>query len=438
MLRILIGLIVFATNPLPRALTVLDLADFNGPYGNLQNPAALQAEDVDRWARTLDVTAQQLEFLQQRYIEFAERHNRYMEHDGKAYLAKCRELGDLQNTTTLTSREMLRTTEELLGQTRRFQAGLEQRELEYVDSLVPVLNDEQIDQLYLLRNEASRRQSRSFRFLDRWSNVDLRLVWEAMLSDDIGAADREAMERLLADYEVRVTPLLARLAEQYASNGVEIMEIMADEAEGRINTETATNRYRAAWNKIGNAFEQVQKATQDTVTQASVILTEPVGKLFVAEAKMAAFPELYPDRTYCDQLFINLMTNATITPQQQQDVMALRLGYQEQYAAACLELETFCIEWGHRRARGESGSQRQFLTDELIPRLAKRDEISAKWLHLAEDVVGEQVVKAHMPNPPSMQRTPLQRRATSAGTIDPEQIADRKMRPSAREPAKAQ
>lgn len=415
-------LLIGAGEPLPRATTIQDMIEPGMPMGNLMNPAALQPEDVERWGKMLDVNEQEMMHLNQQYVQYVSRHNQLMEIDGKAYLQTCSELGNLIRTDRLTSPAVLQATRDLHAQARRLQDNLERLELEYIDSLLPGLTEAQSELVYLFRNEASRRQSRSFPFLDRWSNVDLRFVWEAMLSDVVNEADRVAMDTLLADYETRVTPLLDRLARQLSAASVEILELMVAEGSGGVDSETATSRHTAIWNRVGNAFESVRTATHVAVIQASNVLSQPIADRFVAEAKMAAFPELYPDDGDLERLFAKLLSGGELDDQKRNEAQSLRVGYREEYVAICQRLESLCIEWGDRRSRGKSGSQRQFLAEELQPLLTKRDEVSTRWLELLTAVVGEDAIAANMPSAPPVTRSPQQRRATSAGTIDPEQV----------------
>jgi len=409
----------WTTASLPRVTTLQDLVQVGVGYANLETPDALQAEDIVRWGRLLNASAPQQDHLAQQYRHFVDRHNAFMENEGRDYLSQAAELSRVQRDAGMRSKEYLDATSRFDQSSEHFRTGLERLENEYIDALVPVLEEHQLDTLHLCRLEASRRQLRTQKFLTRWANIDLRLVWEAIWDESISEADCNAMENVLAEYENRVTLSLERAVRQQRRARSDLLHLFIQADAGELDPVAVTARYRAIWDRIGNLFRIVREETQLALELAIARLSPALNERFEAEAKMAAFPELYPDTTEIDRLLKALLASSDIDTDTKDDVRDLHVAYLEEYRAVCMKLESVCVEWGDQSARGQSGYEPQKLKDELEPMLNQRTEVSEKWFALLKDQVGEVVVTAHQPKPISTVRSAAQWRAMNTGQLKP-------------------
>ncbi len=411
-------LVCASDNVVPHATTVQDMILLGVPYGNTANPESLQLEDVERWTRMLAVSEDQCRRIITRYEHFVARHNEFMETTGREYLRQSQHVGELQSAgEDLTSPIFAAALHDLRSATEQFQQKLERLELEFIDSLVPDLTESQVDQLYLLRNEASRRQSRSFPHFSRWSNVDLRLVWEAVWSDDVSESDNSVMAAILANYEIAVTPLLDRSLDRYWDIVVDLVDAAVDHAGGDLSDDQFLAKYKSLWNGLADVLKRIRVATESAVSQAESQLSPAVAREFVNAAKRCAFPEIYPDPDTRTELFANLVGDQSIAKHQQ--ILAdMQMAYETEYRAVSMELESFIVEWGDHLTRGEDGYQHQFFGPALKPFVEKRNAVNRQWLDRLSELLGADIVKAHMPaaaEPPSK----LLERARLAGTIRP-------------------
>jgi len=415
---------IISTDP-ARAVSVRDLMQVGMPYANLMIPDALQIEDVERWGLMLQATDPQVAYMRDRYAQHVERHNAFMQRDGSHYIRECASVGGLRATVKISSPEYIQALKTHLATANKFQSELERLENVYIDSIIPALSESQVELLYVLRNEASRRQSRCFHHLTRWTDVDLRRVWEAMWSDSVSQSDNRVMGALLIEYESRVTPLLHRAAMHQREASIEALELFAQANAGHIDSQTLDVRHRSICDRIGDAFRRVREATEDAVAQASLLLSSETARRFFAEARMAAYPELYPDASEYDCVFERVLASEHVRDDVKAGVRDLQAAYREEYQAVCRDMETMCIEWGDQNARGVNGYQSQFLAGALAPLLEKRTQVSLKWLAFLRDLAGHQLVDANMPSGAPMVRSPLQLKATSAGRFQP----DRQFKP---------
>ena len=410
----------------PKAIS--DFVSVGVGYGNLPTPEVLEAIDVERWARMLQASDEQRAFMLSQYAQFVSRHNEFLDEEAPRLLEKAAEFGKTQ-LVDLPSAEVAKAANNLAQATSRMHSELEQLENEFIDSFVDTLTDDQVDRVYLLRNEASRRQCRSFWHYGRWTKVDLRLVWEATPKDGFSAEDQQQLEVILDDYETRITPLLRRMARVHWAGVTEMSILIAKQREGGIDDATFRNRYLSIWNRFGDSVQRIGVVTEQTVRSAQDSLPINIGARFVAEAKAAAFPELYPDANALDGLFRNLTTDAELSTKIKEASNALWVYYQPEYAAVCKEAEDFCIHWGNMTSRGTDGYQTQFFAEAFKPLLEKRNAVCERWRAEVVRAVGKKVVASNTPEAESTARTPSQLRATSAGVRPPKRPPTRRPSP---------
>jgi len=404
------------TGVVPRARTLAEQMRLGQGYTGLTNPDALQMDDVQRWGRMLQVSQSQLDHMMVKYAEFVDRHNKVIDEQGAQYRELCALVGTL-DSEGWDAPGLIPAMKQAEVERRKLQNELERLENEYIDSFVPVLNDEQIDLLYLLRNEASRRQSRSFHVFTKWANVDLRVLWDALLTEDVPHEDAAVINRILLEYEVAVTSMWQRAADCHWRGVIDIADLFADIRSGRLaDGAEEIRRYQAARNPYGEAFERLRHATERAVADAEAQLSAPSAKRFVLEAKIASFPEFYPDMSCLDQLFEKLAVCDELKSADRKSVLEMHAAYRLEYSQACRELEALRVHWGDQQTRGVDGYQ-QFMAEAIQPLIEKREAVSTKWLQLLRDHFGADLIQKHHVVGEKPALTPSQVKATSAGTI---------------------
>lgn len=416
---LVVGLILTRTAIAEEPKTLQSYLHMGVGYSNLPLPGVLLPEDVERWARTIAASDEQRAFMLVRYDEFVKRHNELMGQLGPSVVTLSAEFAE-KSKPDVSVDELERAAIALQSSIRRFRDFSERVENDYIDAIMPGLTDDQIDRLYLLRGEASRRQSRSFRHLSRWTNVDLRLLWEEMDRNSLEASDAKALETILDDYETRVTPVLRRMSNVYWTGAIEMSVMVARHSNGKIDSDELRNYYHRMWNSYGDATARMREITQQTLNMIGEALPGQGGVRVIAEAKSAAFPEVYPDSRSIEMLFVKILESDMVNDGDAKTVEDLRNTYLVEYRSICNELESFCINWGDKASRGTNGYQQQYLRGALQPLLQKREQINEKWTATLASAVGEELVRTSMPTPsPVAVRSGLQRRSTGAGELRP-------------------
>jgi hypothetical protein len=196
-------------------------------------------------------------------------------------------------------------------------------------------------------------------------------------------------------------------------------KVVVRQQQGQISGEEFHKKYESLWNAFGQANDRVREVTQQAVKQAEVSLSPEIARQFVYEAKWAAFPDLYPDATALRPLFLALTKDTTFDEEQRKLFASLQTAYETEYGSLCSQAEAFCIDWSDHESRGINGYQHQFLQAKVDSFLESRKALDEKWLAKLNDALGEDVVKAHLPPPVNLTRTPQQLKATSAGQLRP-------------------
>lgn len=173
----LCALLVAAGQSDVRTKSVHDYVEMGVSYINIAAPKhGIQPEDVERWAAILNAAEEQQEFMRLQYGAYADRYNAHLDRVAPQYLEECAQTNAIV-TGTGRSNESVKVLAFLLRSSKRLWADLEQLDNEYLDSISPALTEEQIAQLAVCRGEISRRNSRTSRFLTRWADMELRMVW---------------------------------------------------------------------------------------------------------------------------------------------------------------------------------------------------------------------------------------------------------------------
>ena len=136
-----------------------------------------RAEVID-WNRIFDLTKEQSSMILSMYESYVRDHrnplfDRLMPH----YLAKASEASKTLQASGVSSQEFNTVWQDTCRAANQLMIAALQDELQFIDSLVPVLTPAQVEQLEVLRGHAKRRKCHSVVTTDRWVNLELRDLW---------------------------------------------------------------------------------------------------------------------------------------------------------------------------------------------------------------------------------------------------------------------
>jgi hypothetical protein len=411
----IIASIAATAEPNPKAIQ--DYVSNGVGYSNLPAPEVLEMEDVDRWARMIRASDQQHTFMRIQFERFVAAHDALLDREVPRLLGQSAAVARAQQSGAAPD-DFARAVHALTTSSRNILNECERIENEYIDSISAGLTDEQATRVSLLRNESSRRESRSFQFFARWTNVDLRLVWESMNRDDFATEQCEALEHVLEDYETQITPQLHRMAQVYWDGASDMSILVVQQSAGQLDSSSFQHKYHELWNRFSDASDLVRETTEKTL-QIIETLGQPISEAFTAQAKIAAFPELYPDLEEVGSVLQKLLADTAISDDQRARIEALNLRYKHDYAQASKEAEAVCIQWDNKRSRGTSGYQTQFREQALQPLLQKRNDNSRQARAETQDIVGKDMLQMTMRAIKRPERTTTLSKATDAGLGTP-------------------
>ncbi len=389
----LLGFMVGVVEPPAEELrSIGDYAQVQGGGVNLIVPEQPLTElDVFEWARILGASEPQSQFMTTMYGRFVEQHNAYLDREAPRYLEHSVEFGQAWAEHGHSSPELLRVMRRMNQASKRLRRELTAIEHEFILLLEPILSDEQRDRVPIIQHEATRRNCRTFHSSARWTEIELRDIWNEV-SNLATVQEQREVEALLADYEVRLTSLVCDRADLAFEVQEQLAENRIAMAEGAISAERGAARYHHLRRRLVDSERSIRRLTEDTVAQFEQLLSRDASTQFRAKAKGAAFPELYPDTNRLHELFASVLTDQSVPHEKQEKVTSLSAQYAASYSRICNELEEFCIEWGDRTAEGLRGYRRQFLSEALRPLLEDRTVLREEYLILLVEVIGEEAV----------------------------------------------
>jgi hypothetical protein len=394
-----------------RAAEPRTMVDYVREYGggaNMNVPIdPLRPADLDRWSDILNASEAQQQFMRIEYQAFVDAHNAYLDREAPRYLGMTVEFWDVVQAEGLSSWALVEIMRKLDQASDRVRRELTAIELEMIDKLAPILTEEQIERLDILRLESRRRNCRTFISFGRWADVELRLVWDASGRPAASPAELERAETILLDYERQLTPLICRQSELEFRTRQDLLQNRINRNEGTVTFEEGTTRYIQIQNRRGDAARDVRLLHERTTDHIAAVVSDEVAASFITAAKEVAYPELYPDPTDLKLLISTVQNDLSPEDATFGVLQELWNRYSVEYERTCNDLESLCVKWGDKASRGVSGYQIQFLPEALKPLLAERIELSRRYLTKLHEHLGPEVLERHADAIPAVFRSIL-------------------------------
>jgi hypothetical protein len=383
--------------PPRQAMSIYKFASEYGYGMNMEVPQnALRLEDIERWARMLELSEAQRQFLLLEYGRFVERHDEFVRREAPRYLDVGKELLDLWHAGEHSTQKLATLARRVDRESARLRREMTALEHSLIDALDPVLTDEQRVRALLVRLEARRRNCRGPVLSSmRWSDVELRYVWYGSAAAMASPQERERVEAILAVYEPQLTTIICRMIDQNAETRQQLTANRIARFAGTVSPADGRARARDVGRRKLKTHREVRLLNERTVEQIALALSPDLARIFIATAKAEAFYELYPDPETIHALFGSLAGDDELDDEQRALVKALTVAYEAEYTQHCERLEAFCIEWGERNTEGVYGYHRQFLGQELKPLLEERTELSWRSLVMLVEHVGMNALMRH-------------------------------------------
>jgi hypothetical protein len=378
--------------------TIWDYAVEMGAGSNMSIPrASLRHEDIERWAELLVASEPQLAFIRQRYVEFVERHNAFVDQEAPQYLSLTHELTAVWRKEGVSTPNFARKVEQVDRANLRMRRQLTALEHTLIDSFTQILTPEQQGRLDTLRHEATRRNCRTFHTdgFGRWLGVELRAVWDESGAMLASPAEREHVSSILDGYEAQLTSLVCGYADLQFQRRTELAKNRVAREHGTISLSESHARYARIMRARLAASRRIRRLNEDTVSRIADSLSIEPASAFVQSAKEAAFPELYPDPAAMLDLTNAIAADEKIDAHIRDTIVAGFNQFKIDYDRICDELEAICVLWGDRTEEGIAGYSMQFLPDALEPLLTERTELSLRYLEKLHELLGPDVLARH-------------------------------------------
>ncbi len=388
-------MMIFLSTDVERARVVSDYVQPRVSYANIAVAnAALTTTDVERWVTFLNASDAQAHHMQLKYAAFVQSHNALLDREAPRLLAASAELSEAiqQEGFTTALPAKLDSQRQRSTQLRR---QLKLAEQEYINSIEPVMTEEQAVLLPTLHNEAIRRQTRTRSSEVRWVDVELSRIWEKVNHDTMTPEELRGTRTMLQEYENAMTPLFRRLSDIQWDLPTRISTLVADMQAEVISSDefqVRQDRVRAVYLRSLQRISNLNKTTVRLITDT---LADEVADDFLQYANAAAFPELYPDRAAIHHVYEAVIHDDALGEDLQHAAAALFDDYSAQYDQMNRTLQEFCISWGEQSAMGRDGYQAQLFPEALAPKLRDRRELSEQWLERLTAIVGEDIVESH-------------------------------------------
>jgi hypothetical protein len=352
--------------------------------------AALQSEELERWAAILNASDAQRRFIRVQYDSFLDRHNALMDERAPAYLDLAATASTVYADAGGNSPEFASVSATRERAAARLMREIERVEREFIESLSPVLSEEQAERLPVLYGLAGRRQCRaSYGLRLRWSTVELREHWDHFVAArDLPGAATE-IEAILMGYETQLTPLVCRQAEMYLHAAKRVRRL---NIEQRARTfDEAAYAHGAAWRMAADAAKRVRNLNIQTLASVAGKLPAEAAAQFIFEVRAEVYPELYPDPASLKDMLRAIAADRRLDADARAALEALSDSYTAEYAGICRDLEALCLEWDEGLAKGRNGYQRQFLPGAMEPLLNARRDLSRRFLERTVELVGNDI-----------------------------------------------
>lgn len=341
------------------------------------------------WGQLLRASAEQQLFMELSHRQFVQDHNNLLDRIAPDHMALGVEVNNVAASEGYASRAYLSSLRRFNESSRRVRNAMVALEHDFIERIQPVLTPEQRENLDVLRQESIRRNWLAIIDFPRWTNVELRRIWLTSHAFDVASADeRSQVHAILIEYETRLTQLTRSLAETAGRTHERRAALFVSRAEGAITAAETRERSQRFLRQAAEPADAIRLLHETTLDRLKNVLPVAAWALLEADAKRAAFSEIYPDSTSLAPLFAALLDDATDDADSLAHVASLQDAYTTAMQQKNRELERMCIEWGQRNAEGVNGYQRQYFPDAIRPLLIDRREMSKRWLQTLHDQLG--------------------------------------------------
>ena len=348
-----------------------------------------RAEVID-WNRIFDLTKEQSSMILSMYESYVRDHrnplfDRLMPH----YLAKASEASKTLQASGVSSQEFNTVWQDTCRAANQLMIAALQDELQFIDSLVPVLTPAQVEQLEVLRGHAKRRKCHSVVTTDRWVNLELRDLWGNLPASQVTDENRAVIMAKLSEYERELTSLLEKWSASQLDAGRKTQDLLSGSARGAPDSED--NDPARIWARPAKVIKRIRdlhlRFNQDLLATLPGDVASEVQRV----CQIRFFPEIYPDAAHANtvRLFSHVASDDAVTADVRSTVSGLREFYEQRYAELCKRLERACNQWDDDVASGVGEARPQNLVAAIQPDLFERRELSEDLLRRCEIVLGE-------------------------------------------------
>lgn len=360
-------------------------------YAHPAMPAdsALTRAEVIHWARVLDLTEEQSSTILAMYESYVRDHrNPLLDRSMPPYLAKASEASKTLQVSGVTSREFSKVWQETYRAASQLMLAALQDELQFIDSIAPVLTAFQVERLDVLRGVARRRKCHSVATTDRWLNLELRELWGDLPKNQVTDEDRALIVTKLDQYERELTSLLEQWCTSQLNAGRKIQNLLSESSPG--TPDAADNDPAKIWARPANVVKRIRdlqlRVNDELLAQLPGNLAADMRRV----CEIRFFPELYPDVAHESTVrrFTEVASDDTVSPDVRSTASGLRDLYEQRYSELCKRLELACKHWDDEVAAGVGEARPQDLLQAIQSDLNERRELSEEFLKRCEFEVG--------------------------------------------------
>ncbi len=383
-----------ASDARPKA--ILDYADRGTRYTNIAvTREVLQPADVERWGRLLDASEAQLQLMQAQFAHFVEEHNALLDREAPRLLRASAEIHLAREAEGgYTDAHGQRMTA-LLQHCARLRRQLEQVEQHYINNIESFLTEQQVQRLPILRNEAVRRQAHVNRGTMPWASADVRTLWEQTDQALVSPEDREWIYEILWEHDLAITPIIRSMTDSFWRGRMEVARLVPDWQSGVMSHNEYIQRNELSKSRFLRSLTRLSALNESAAMQIAEALPEQTADEFLALAKSAAFPQLYPDRESLHEVFANILADEELEQDTAAAVKELANVYDDEYRRLADEIERFYFDFARQGTLDRYGFFPQDLPAALEPMLQQRRELSQQWMQQLAETVGEDVLSRH-------------------------------------------
>ncbi len=333
--------------------------------------------------------------MQLMYELFVKHHNEYMDREAPKYLVQSAALAEVMKAEGLDSPATYELRKKVDHSNVNMRRELMALEDWFIDSLEAVLAESQIERAVLLRDEAKRRNHRTFRTYGRWRDIELRQVWEQHGANDASPGEAELVESFLADHERRLTVLICRQSDYEYEARLKLADNRMARLTGASTPHNSMAVYERIMAKRRNLAERVRLLHEQTMRNIVAVISPALAEHFRGSACQLAYPEIYPDPDELHQLFVAVTADQSVEASRRAAAAAVLEEYTVAHMRMCKDMESLCNEWAEMTEGGISGYEPQFLGAALQPLIKERDQLSQRYMRTLEEIVGADLVSLH-------------------------------------------